>query len=188
MIRKFQAPPLCADGNGTSIFVNPPCHREPSSFRANTPRREAVNTRPWNAIIGGLAGTIAMTLMMYGVAPMILGRPMDVAAMLGAMLGGSWILGMLMHLLNGIVIFPLLFAYVVAGVLPGPPWGRGILWGLILWLAQQIVVIPMMGGGLFSARAGGMMSVVASLVAHVVYGVLLGALAGSLLGARAAHA
>jgi len=95
---------------------------------------------------------------------------------------------MLMHLLNGIVIFPLLFAYVVAGVLPGPPWGRGILWGLILWLAQQIVVIPMMGGGLFSARAGGMMPVVASLVAHVVYGVLLGALAGSLLGARAAHA
>ncbi len=55
-----------------------------------------MNTRPWNAIIGGLAGTIAMTLMMYGVAPMMLGRPMDVAAMLGAMLGGSWILGMLL--------------------------------------------------------------------------------------------
>ncbi len=39
-----------------------------------------------------------MTAMMYVIAPMMLGKPMDVAAALGGILGGSWMLGMLMHL------------------------------------------------------------------------------------------
>lgn len=57
-------------------------------------------------ILGGFVATLVMTLMMYDVAPMMLGRPMDVAAMLGSMLGGSWMMGMVMHFLNGTVIFP----------------------------------------------------------------------------------
>jgi len=130
-------------------------------------------------ILGGFAGTVVMTAMMYFVAPMMLGRPMDVAASLGGMLGGSWALGMLMHLLDGSIIFPLIFAYVLYRVLPGEPWLKGTLWGLILWVLSQSVVTPMMGGGMFSAKAGGVMAVMASLVAHIVYGALLGGIAGS---------
>ena len=129
-------------------------------------------------ILGGFAGTVVMTVMMYFVAPMMLGRPMDVAASLGAMLGGSWALGMLTHLLDGGIIFPLIFAYVLYRALPGEPWLKGTVWGLMLWFLSQAVVTPMMGGGMFSANAGGVMAVMASLVAHVVYGALLGGIAG----------
>jgi hypothetical protein len=124
--------------------------------------------------LGGLAGTVVMTVMMYFVAPMMLGRPMDIAAMLGSVLGGSWALGMAAHLLNGVVVFPLVFAFLAAGFLPGTATLKGIGWGLVLWLAAQLVVMPMMGAGLFSANAGGMMAVAASLMGHVVYGGLLG--------------
>ncbi len=134
---------------------------------------------PRKAIIGGLVGTLVMTFMMYTVARMMLGRPMDVAAMLGGLLGNSWMMGMAMHLLNGIIIFPLIYAFLLYGVLPGAPWLRGTIWGLILWIVSQAIVTPMMGGGLFSAKAGGMMAVMASLIAHAVYGVLLGWLAGT---------
>lgn len=125
-------------------------------------------------VFGGLTGTLAMTAMMYGVAPMM-GVRMDIAAMLGSMLGGSWTAGLAAHLMNGTVVFPLVFGYVVAARLPGPPVLRGALWGTALWLVAQTVVMPMMGGGLFSAAAGGMVAAVASLVGHLVYGSILGA-------------
>lgn len=134
---------------------------------------------PVKAILGGFVGTVVMTLMMYFVAPMMLGKPMDVAAVLGGVLGGSWMMGMLIHLINGSVIFPLIYASLLYRVLPGNPWQKGTNWGLILWLLSQALVTPMMGGGIFSARAGGPMAVMASLIAHVMYGALLGAVAGA---------
>jgi uncharacterized protein DUF6789 len=131
------------------------------------------------AIVGGVVATATMTLMMYVLAPMILGGPMDIAGMLGAMLGGSWGLGMAMHVLNGALIFPLIYAFVLSRVLPGEAWLKGTLWGAILWLVAQTVVMPVMGAGLFSAHAGGPMAAVASLMGHLVYGALLGAIGGT---------
>jgi len=132
----------------------------------------------WSRVLlGGFVGTVALTFMMYGVAPMMLGMKMDIAAMLGQMLG-SWAMGMAIHLINGIVIFPLIYALLVYRFLPGPPVAKGILWGAILWLIAQLMVMPMMGAGIFSANAGGMMAAVGSLVGHAVYGTLLGSIAG----------
>lgn len=130
------------------------------------------------AILGGVVGTVVLTLMLYFVAPMMLGHPMDVAAMLGSVLGGSWMMGMMMHWINGSVIFPLIYAYVLYRALPGDPWVKGTIFGLILWFLLQVIVMPMMGGGLFSANAGGLMAAMASLIGHIIYGVLLGAVAG----------
>jgi hypothetical protein len=138
-----------------------------------------MKSNPVKAILGGIVGTVVMTLMMYYVAPMMLGQPMDVAGMLGSVLGGSWMMGMIMHFINGSLIFPLIYTYFLYRVLPGEPWLRGTIWGLILWFLSQAVITPMMGGGMFSANAGGLMAVVASLIGHAVYGVLLGAVAGA---------
>ncbi len=135
--------------------------------------------------LGGLVGTAVMTLMMYFVAPMMLGAPMDIAAMLGSMMGGSWALGMMVHFMNGTVVFPLVYALVVGAFLPGPAAVKGMVWGALLWLAAQVMVMPMMGAGFFSANAGGMMAVVASLMGHLVYGALLGSIGGVPARARA---
>jgi uncharacterized membrane protein YagU involved in acid resistance len=129
-----------------------------------------------NVFLGGLVGTVVMTLLMYFVAPMMLGKPMDIAAMLASVMGGSWALGMIAHFMNGAVVFPLVFAFLVVGLLPGPAAVKGMGWGVLLWLAAQVVVMPMMGAGFFSANAGGMMAVVASLMGHLVYGALLGSI------------
>lgn len=129
-------------------------------------------------IVGGAAGTAVMTMLMYFAAPMMLGRPMDIAAMLGQVLAGSWALGMLMHLVNGTVIFPLILGSVVYHYLPGAAWFRGATWGAILWLVSQAVVMPMMGAGFFSSQAGGLMAAGASLMGHLVYGMILGGSAG----------
>lgn len=131
------------------------------------------------AILGGFVGTAVITLMMYFVAPVMLGKPMDMAAMLGSMLGGSWAMGMLMHFVAGTVIFPLIYVQLLYRLLPCDPWLKGMLWGVVLWFLSQAFVTPMIGGGVFSAHAGGFMAVMASLIGHAVYGVLLGAIAGA---------
>jgi uncharacterized membrane protein YagU involved in acid resistance len=131
------------------------------------------------AILGGFLGTVLITLMMYYVAPLMTGQRMDIAAMLGSMMGNNWSLGLMAHFLNGTIIFPAIFVFALYKVLPGSPWLKGTLWGAALWLVAQVVVMPMMGGGLFSASMGGMKAVIGSLMGHIVYGLTLGAITGA---------
>jgi hypothetical protein len=138
------------------------------------------------AALGGFLGTLAMTAMMYVVGP-IMGLHMDIAAMLGSMLGGSWTAGMVLHFVNGTLIFPAIYVYALAGMLSGSPAIKGATWGIVLWVLLQIVVVPMMGGGLFSSAMGSLMAAMGSLVGHLLYGGLLGAIAGA-PEARVAHA
>ena len=138
------------------------------------------------AVLGGFVGTLAMTAMMYVVAPMM-GLRIDIAAMLGSMLGGSWAAGLMMHFLNGAVIFPAIYIYALYARIPGSAAIKGTTWGVVLWLMAQVVVMPMMGGGVFSSAMGGMMAAIGSLVGHILYGSLLGVIA-SAPEPRVAHA
>jgi uncharacterized membrane protein YagU involved in acid resistance len=127
-------------------------------------------------VLGGLVGTPAMTALTGVLAP-VLGVNPDIVAMLGGMLG-SWKIGMLVHFLNGAVIFPVAFAFLFSRFLPGPLVAKGIAFGVLLWLTSQLVVMPMMGAGFFSAHIGGMNAVAASLLGHVLYGSSLGIFPG----------
>jgi uncharacterized membrane protein YagU involved in acid resistance len=132
----------------------------------------------WKAIAGGFIGTVMLTLMMRFVAPMMGGR-MDIVGKLGEMTHTGMAGGLFMHFLNGSVIFPLIYVYLLYRWLPGAPWQKGLLSGVILWLGLEAVMMPMMGGGIFSTDMGGMKAVMAALIGHLVYGVLLGAIAGA---------
>jgi len=134
-------------------------------------------TRPniGRAILGGFVGTPAMSALMYTAAP-LMGVRVDIADMLGTMLGG-WTLGMITHMINGSILFPLLYALIAERFLAGPPVGKGLAFGGALWLASQLIVMPLMGAGVFSSHLG-LMAAVASLLGHLLYGALLGSLAG----------
>ena len=132
----------------------------------------------WKAVVGGFVGTVMLTLMIRFLAPMM-GVRMDIVAKLGEMTHTGMAGGLFMHFLNGTVIFPLIYVYLLYRFLPGAPWQKGLLSGVILWLGLEIVMMPMMGGGLFSSEMGGMRAVMAALLGHLVYGAILGAVAGA---------
>jgi len=117
------------------------------------------------------------TLLMYKEAPMMGLPKMDIAAMLGQILGG-WTPGMMMHFANGVLIFPLIYAYLLFSRFPGAPAVKGVTWGGVLWVMAQLIVMPMMGAGVFGLKMGGIMSAFGSLIGHVVYGALLGWIGG----------
>jgi hypothetical protein len=131
----------------------------------------------WKAITGGFIGTVMLTLMERFVAPMM-GVRMDIVAKLGEMTHTGMAGGLFVHFLQGTVIFPLIYTYLLYRFLPGAPWQKGLLWSVILWLGLETVMMPMMGGGFFSSQMGGMKAVMAAFIGHLVYGAILGAIAG----------
>jgi hypothetical protein len=130
-------------------------------------------------LLGGLAGTVAITLMMNFVDPLITGRSMDIPRMLGTLLGNPHGAGgLILHLFNGVILFPLGFAFISAR-LPGPAIVKGLLWGTILWALAQVLIVPRLGSGFFGDTAGGPLAVLSSLAGHLVYGGLQGLIGGS---------
>jgi hypothetical protein len=127
------------------------------------------------ALIGGFVGTLVFTLMGKFLAPHVIGQPMDVAAMIAPMLGGSHLVGVIAHFVTGTVVFPI--AYLVIGVnrLPGPYWLRGVLFLIPLYLIAMIVVMPILGQGLFF---GDPPKAMVALMGHLVFGLAMGAIIG----------
>jgi hypothetical protein len=150
-----------------------------------TPRASPGALRPHpkllSALVGGLVATSVVTAMIY-VGPALGLDPLDFAAMLGAVIVGGlaepMIIGLLIHLVNGSIIFPTVFVFLLYRMLPGPSWLRGMAWGITLWVLLQLVLMPLAGMGLFSSKAPHpMLSVAWSLAMHGLYGIILGMIA-----------
>ena len=124
-------------------------------------------------IWAGVAATVVMTAMMMFVAPMM-GVHMDIAASLAGMMHMPWAAGLTAHMMLGVIVFPLVYAFVFANRLPGSPAVRGVIFGVVLWLMMEAVVMPMLGVGFFGMNGPGMMGAVAALMAHLAYGAILG--------------
>lgn len=145
------------------------------------------HTHSGRAIVAGFIATFVMTMLIY-LAPLMAMPHMDIAAMLGSMLNGGqmpavqsgpWWMGMLAHFVMGTLLFPLLYAYVVRGLLPGKPWARGLAWGIILWFVMMAMVMPMMGQGFLASHTPQpFLFVIGTLMGHLLYGAILGALVG----------
>jgi hypothetical protein len=127
------------------------------------------------ALAGGFVGTVIFTLMGKFLAPHVIGQPMDVAALMAPMLGGSHTAGVIAHFVIGTVIFPI--AYLVLGIrlLPGPAWLRGALFLIPVYLVAMVVMMPILGQGLFF---GDPPKAMVALMGHVVFGLVMGAIIG----------
>jgi uncharacterized membrane protein YagU involved in acid resistance len=128
-------------------------------------------------IAGGFVGTLFMTLLMRFVAPMM-GVQMNIAASLAKMMHTAVAMGLAAHFVLGTIVFALIYEYLLYGILRGAPAVHGIEWGIVLWFLMELVVMPMLGMGVFNSVMGGAKTAMAALIAHIVYGSLLGWIAG----------
>ena len=151
---------------------------------------DLVSHRSWQEVVEGLiAGFVATTIMTLLLLP--LSRAIDVgvfdfAAVLGAIFtdqsvtafSRAWWVGMAEHFFNGTVIFPLIYLFVLEKEFPPMPrWIRGVLWGIVLWIGWQAVVMPFSGLGFFSLDSSdGPFILFMTFNSHMIYGGLFGAL------------
>jgi hypothetical protein len=128
--------------------------------------------------LGGATGTGALALIVFVLEPMITGQNSVFAGILGADVRNPHGIGLIaFHIFNGSVIFPLGFAFLSAR-LPGPWLVKGLIWGAILWLIGEAVIMPMAGYGFFGRDVGGQGTAAVTLTGLLVYGTLQGAMAG----------
>ena len=125
------------------------------------------------AVLAGLAATAVMTLFML-MAP-LMGMPeMNIGKMLSGFMGVPTVIGWAGHFMIGVVL-AIGYAVFFEPRLNTFPAVRGILYGLIPWLAAQVMVNPMMGAGLFASNTPTpFLMVMGSLLGHVAYGAILG--------------
>ncbi len=144
------------------------------------------------AIRAGFAGTMVMTVVMM-LAPMMGLPKMDIAAMLGSTFASTppppgspaWLLGLVMHLMIGSVVLSIGYALVSSKLPTRRAFSKGVLYGGIVWIIAQTMVMPMMGAGLFSSNLphGATISA-ASLMGHLIYGAVLAGMYSSQRSSR----
>ena len=76
------------------------------------------------AMLGGLLGTLGQILLVDGVAPLMAGHALELAALRGL----PCALGLLMHLVSGSGLLPLGYLAVPPHDVPGSPVLKGMLW------------------------------------------------------------
>jgi len=130
------------------------------------------------AIIAGIVGTIAFTLITF-IAP-LMGMPkMSPAGMLSMMMGVPIAAGWIMHFMIGI-IFAVIYVYVFAGLFKkiSSPVLKGTIYGVIVFLFAQIIMMLMNGMMTLPAiRASEMAMAAGSLIGHLVFGITVTSLA-----------
>jgi len=129
------------------------------------------------AAAAGVIGTVAMTILFF-LEP-LLGLPrMAEGGILSTVMSATvahvpvgFVGGWVVHFTVGIAL-ALFYAAAVANRLPGAPAVRGALYGALVFLGAQLVVMPLVGAGIFSG--GDPARVLGSLAGHLVYGGVVG--------------
>jgi uncharacterized membrane protein YagU involved in acid resistance len=92
-------------------------------------------------------------------------------------------LGWVGHFFIGTIVWGLVYVWLRKR-LPGTPIVKGLIFGLLAWLAMMLVFMPLAGHGFFGLGIG-WVAPAATLVLHLVYGTVLAAVYASTRSAAA---
>jgi len=125
------------------------------------------------ALLGGIIATAIMTMIML-IAPMMGMPKMKIGNMLAGFMHLPVWIGWIIHFMIGIV-WAFVYLFFVRDKISTSYAVRGMLFSLFPWLLMQLMVMPMMGMGIFSANAPEQVKMImGTLIGHLVYGLILG--------------
>ncbi|MEO8886912.1 MAG: DUF6789 family protein [Mucilaginibacter sp.] len=131
------------------------------------------NIKIKQALTGGIAATAVMTIIML-IAPMMGMPDMKIGNMMANFMGMPIWIGWAMHLMIGIV-WAMLYVFLVRDKLSMTYALRGMLFAVVLWVLMQLMVMPMMGMGIFSSNTpDALKMVMGTLMGHLIYRLVLG--------------
>ena len=127
-------------------------------------------------IIAGLVATAALSALMMIKAQIGILPGLDVIALLAAMMGTGSAAGWVLHFLIG-AGYGVIFSRMSRNDTVRGAMTKGILLGLVGWVAMMVLLMPVMGKGLFglSMPSETMLVPLVTLMLHVIFGAVLGA-------------
>lgn len=137
-----------------------------------------------------LVATIVLSALMVGKAMMGVMPALDLPMMIAGMMGRPDMpaVGWGVHFMIGVVGYGAAMALLDAH-LPGDSHVmHGVMVGVIGWLVMMVMLMPMMGAGIFGMGMGmGVMAPMMTLVLHLIFGAVLGWTYGVSNPAHPAH-
>lgn len=123
-------------------------------------------------VLAGVIGELVFEAIAWGIAPFVLGIPMQPAMLVAGVFKSLFGVGLpmpaafILHLLAGTVVFPVGYLLFRAATGIRSPVVAGIVWGVVLWLFAQAILAPLAGRPFM---LGFIPYTWGALVAHVVY-------------------
>jgi hypothetical protein len=136
---------------------------------------------------GGLVGAVLVTGLTYlGLATNVMQwNVIDVVARaisFGEYVptnSANYVWGIAFYALFVLVAAPLCYAYWVYSYLPGSTVMRGFLYGLFLWFLMELLLMPLVGAGVFDRLGPNTAAqIISQFVLWAIYGLALGFIAG----------
>ena len=124
-------------------------------------------------VVAGFIATVVLSLLMVAKTMMGVMPELDVAKMLGMMMGTGEAMGWVGHFMIGTIAWGGAFALLYTYIPGGSPIGKGVVFGIAAWLMMMIAVMPMAGAGLFGMNLG-IMAPMMTLALHIIFGAVLG--------------
>ena len=122
----------------------------------------------------GFIATVVLSAIMVAKTMMGVMPQLDVIAMLAAMMGGSAAIAWLAHFMIGTLAWGGGFSLLYKELPGGSAVGRGVVFGLLAWLAMMVVVMPIAGAGFFGLAIG-LAAPMMTAMLHIVFGAVMGA-------------
>jgi hypothetical protein len=147
--------------------------------------KEAEMTPLTAGIAAGLIATAVLSLLMIVKGMMGVMPGLNVIAMLAATMGTGTTMGWVAHFVIGIG-YGVVFSRFSQGGDMTKAALKGIVLGIVGWTAMMILLMPMMGKGLFGVEIASDLLIVplATLMLHVIFGAVLGASHNALIKDR----
>lgn len=143
----------------------------------------------FKGLLAALVATIVLSALMVGKSMMGVMPALDLPMMIAGMMGRPDMpaVGWGVHFMIGVVGYGAAMALLDAH-LPGDSHVmHGVMVGVIGWLVMMVMLMPMMGAGIFGMGMG-VMAPMMTLVLHLIFGAVLGWTYGASSSARPAHA
>jgi YHS domain-containing protein len=121
----------------------------------------------------GLVATTVLSALMVAKSAVGLLPTLDIVSLLSTLMGCDSVAGWFADFMIGAFILSGMFALLEPMLPEWELWLKGVLFGVGVWLAMMLGVMPMAGGGLFGKNLG-MVAPIMTLVLHVIYGAVLG--------------
>ncbi len=143
----------------------------------------------FKGLLAALVATIVLSALMVGKSMMGVMPALDLPMMIAGTMGrpDMPVVGWGVHFMIGVVGYGAAMALLDAH-LPGDSHVmHGVMVGVIGWLVMMVMLMPMMGVGMFGMGMG-VMAPMMTLVLHLIFGAVLGWTYGASNPARPAHA
>lgn len=131
------------------------------------------------ALLGGIAADVVWEIWARAITPLFVGGPLQPAALVQGVFGFSnWALAELIHVLTGVVAYPLGYLFVARPlqrvIIPSLPWWlTALAYGVGLWIFALYIMAHLFGGQ--PPFLGFIPLTWASLVGHLLFALTLGA-------------